>query len=253
MNQTKADVINSAFEDLRISGLTTSPTADENEGALFRLEEFMHDLHSQNVRTDYNFEEDPNTASLSLLRPDCMRMAHLNLAMILVPSYNKIIPPELKLQANGSLARVSATSAKFALRKVRAPRRSARGGGNTLRFNRWQRYMPDLAETPSTAATNYMNGGQINDYTQDFSSYLYKDEIITSYQIAHTRDMTLVKSSNNGQVISYTMEAHLRSTLSNTGYQWIKILVETSDGRRDTLKVNFQLVIDSDRELIIGT
>lgn len=253
MHQTKGDIINSAFQDLRISGLTTDPTADENESALYRLEEFMTDLHSQNVRTDYNFEEEPNTASLSLLRPDCKRMAHLNLAMLLVPAYNKIIPPELKTQANGALSRVSATSAKFALRQVRAPRRSARGSGNTLRFNRWQRFMPDLAETPSTANTNYMNGGQINDYTEDFSSYLYKDEIITSYQIALTRDITLVKSSNSGQVIAYTIEAHLRSTLSNTGYQWIKILVETSEGRRDTLKVNFQLVIDSDRELTLGT
>ena len=55
----KIDIINSAYTKLRISGITVSPSAENIEKALIRLEEMMA-LFEPTLCVNYRFETTPN-------------------------------------------------------------------------------------------------------------------------------------------------------------------------------------------------
>jgi len=63
--KTKIELINAAFSELRISGITSGPSADDIELALEALEDMMRPLCDKYPTLGYNFEEvpDPNTLS----------------------------------------------------------------------------------------------------------------------------------------------------------------------------------------------
>ncbi len=223
---------------MRISGLTVTPTPADVGIALVRLEDMMDEFFGRGLCLGYNFEDSPQTTSPHGLARRYRHMAQTNLAMRVIPDFNKVVPQELSLQAKQSFSSVSGMVALDTLREVQAPRRMPRGSGNTLRYNRWQRFNRPAHFPINDCTTKDIITGDINDYKQGFESYL-EDETIASFTIEATTALRLVTSSNTDTIVSYRIEA-LNPATSGTG-QSVVITITTNSGRVHTHSIGFVL------------
>lgn len=236
----KTDVISGAYSQMRISGLTVEPTPEDLTLALSRLENMMSELeYGRNICTDYNFEATPNPDSDTNVPQFYWHMMETNLAIRLIPDFNKVVPQTLITQANAALSTASSISASQNVQEVIYPRRMPRGSGNTLRFNRWRRYQRQQKPAPNSCATNKMLLGEINAYQETFRAYLNDGESISSYTITVDPGLRLVSSANNDPIIDYTVEAVSNSAQGT--WQQVKIEITTSAGRKEVRLVNFDL------------
>ena len=136
----KIDIINGAYSQLRISGLTRQPEPEDLRLALVRLENMAQEFFSRNICTDYNFEDVPNEDSLSNVPAEFLHMFETNLGMRLAPDFNLQVNPVLLSQANQSLSNASARYGAARLRQTAYPARMPIGAGNTLRYRPSSRY-----------------------------------------------------------------------------------------------------------------
>jgi len=236
---TKADIVQGMYSQLRISGLTVDPTPEDTGLALIRLEDMMDEFFGRGLCLGYNFEDTPKTTSPHGLARKYRHMAQTNLALRVIPDFNKVVPQELSLQAKQSFSVVSGMVALDTLRSVQAPRRMARGSGNTLRYNRWQRFNRPAHLPDNDCTTKNIVTGDINDFNEDFTSYL-EGETIASFTIEATTALKVVSSSNTDTVISYRIEA-LNPATSGAG-QSVVLTVTTSTGRVHTHSIGFVVV-----------
>ena len=239
--QLKVDVINGAYSQIKISGITVKPTPEEVELALSRLESMMHEFASRNIDVGYNFEESPDPSSLTNADPSAFYMMQSNLAVRLVSDYGKNAPPTLVSGAISSLSSVSSSSARRFVKEVSYPNRMARGSGNTLRYNRWARFYRDPPEAPSETNTNVLNLGDVNSYTESFSQYLNEGENIDSYIITSDIELTISNDSNTNTAINYTVTVDDSLTTTTTGFQRVVIQITTTDSRVTSRQINFKI------------
>ncbi len=235
----KGDIVAEAYAELRISGLTVQPGAEEFSYGLSRLEQMMFELSNRNICNGYNFEQNPDGATESGLDIADDYMAAVNLAIRLIPSFNKQVPAELKMQASQALSNAAGRTLTNTVRMVQYPRRMARGSGSTLRFNRWQRFYREQALPDNNCATNRMIVGEINDFQESFEAYL-DGETITAAVVTATSGLTLLSDSESGGVVSYRVEAN--SNISTTGnFQWVNFQITTNTGRVELRQVSFEV------------
>lgn len=238
----KVDVIKDAYSKMRISGITVNPTPADLELALTRYENMMAEWLSKNVLVNYNFEEnpDPNTVN-NVIRSyqDCMSS---NLAVRLVPDFNKDVPPTLMTQASSSYSSMSGRVAMERLNGVAYPTRQARGSGNTLRYNRWARFYREFNAGRNNSAQQTMFIGDVNDYVEHFESYLNEGETIASYDIVADPALTLVSDSNDDSNVNYRIQAGQPTGDNQTLSQLVTIIVTTTDGRVETRQILFEIV-----------
>lgn len=237
---TKIDIINGAYTQLRISGLTVDPTPEDLELALDRLEDMMAELTARNICTHYAFELTPDPNTDTQVDRKYNQMMKTNLALRLV-DFGKAIPPELFAQATQSLSTASSISSSENAQEVQYPVRMPRGSGNSRRNNRWRRFQNPSQLPPNECATNKMLQTEVNDYQEDFSAYL-GTESITSYTMVVDPGLTLVSSSNDTPLINYRIQAGDQNTQGI--WQQVKITITTSSGRKEIRLINFE--IDSD-------
>ena len=86
---TKGEVINDAYSQMRISGLTVTPSPELQSKALSRLEAFMGELEINNVCLEYNFTQVPDPSDETGVIQPFFLMMSTNLAVRLVPDFNK--------------------------------------------------------------------------------------------------------------------------------------------------------------------
>lgn len=239
----KIDTIADAYSQMRISGLTVNPTPEDLEVALSRLEDMMAEIFVRNIDVGYNFEDEPDPNSLTNTPRYARQMMATNLAVRLVPDFNKTVPEVLIRKASASMSTVSGVSARKFLEETPYPRRQARGSGNTLRYNRWQRFYRNPPSAPSKSSTNFLNAGEVNDYTESYFSYLNQDELISSYSISSDPDLTISDDSNTDEDISYRVTVSSNPDSTTTGFQSVYIDMETSDGRKESRQINFQIKV----------
>lgn len=236
---TKADIINNAYNRLRISGLTVQPTPEDIEVALQRLENMMAMLKSRNICAGYIFEEQPDPNSPTGVGIQFSDMMESNLAIRLAPDFGKEVPGALAAAAQASLATASGVSALNNIREIPYPSRQPRGAGNAYRYNRFSRFFPPTAEPPLGCATNVILLGDIQDYYEDFSAYLSNGEAISSFTITADDGLSLQASANNDPRIDYRIRADNNSTQGT--YQQIKIVITTDSGRVETRLIDFDV------------
>jgi len=234
----KVDVINDAYSQLRISGLTTDPNPEELETALSRLESMMAEWSSRNICSHYNFEDQPDPNSITNLSLAYLQATSTNLATRLIPDFNITPSPVLLKQATQSLSGVSSLAARERLREVNYPVRQPRGSGSTLRYNRWQRFYRQPAEADNRCTTIYMKVGDINDFTEHFDDYLNKQEFIDTYTIDSSSGLTLSNDSNTETDVLYRIEA---KNNTSGGYQTVSIEILTTNGRVTQRLVQFEV------------
>lgn len=230
----KVDIISGAYSQMRISGLTIDPTPDDLETALIRLEDMAAEFASRNMSAGYILENQPDPNSWIGI-PRAFKQAYeTNLAVRLIPDFNKQVPPELLMQARQSASNLAARSALQ--RETPYPRRMARGSGNTLRFYRWDRFY--RTGRPEPATTNKLRVGDINQYFEDWSDYLADFEYIDSFVITPDNGLEVTDSSINNTRIDYTVSAPDNDSTSAT---FIDIQITTSNGRIDKRRIHFDV------------
>lgn len=239
MAQLKVDIITKAYSKLRISGLTVIPNPSDLELALGELETMMAELATRSIEVGYNFEEEPDPNSDLNVPREFWNMMYCNLAIRLVPDFNKQTAPELMGQAVQSLSQASAVCARNKIRQVPYPARQPVGSGNRI-FWRWQRFYADQPGLPpNVPATLYIMQGETNDFEESFAAYLRTDEFISLFEVTADNGLTVVSSSLLDGVITYRLTAP--TDLDATIWQQVKIKVTTTEGRVEIRIINFQV------------
>jgi hypothetical protein len=242
MQITKGDIVNEAFEEIRISGLTIKATPDEIERGLFKLESLAAELESRNVLAGYNFTEYPDAADDSGLHLSARQAFVTNLATRMVTSFGKEMPSVLAVQALQSLSTLSGSVAL--LRQVQAPSRMPRGSGNTLRYNRWQRYNVPVEQAPLGSSTKVLRIGNVNDYFAEWDAYLSTGEDLESYVLVASKGVEVLSESLSTPRVNFRLRGEQVSS-TNDGltaiFATVSITVTTTNGRVDTKVINFRL------------
>ena len=242
MGQLKVDTIQDAYSQLRISGLTVNPTPSDLETALVRLENMMAEFSCRNICTNYNAEDVPDPNSVTNVEKYAWQMMATNLAIRLIPDFNKDVPPALMALAGASLGSVSAMSAKAGLTDVPYPGRMPRGSGSTLRFNRWQRFYRTQESAPTSCSTKNIRYEEVADMVEHFAAYLDAAEVIQSYTLEPSDYITIQTDSNTATDVNYRV--YVPSTSNNLGsYQRVKITVTTNLGRVEVRYQDFNIEV----------
>ena len=236
----KGDIINDAYSQMRISGLTTNPVPEELETALSRVENMAHEWFARNICAGYQFEDepDPNT-------PHNVDRAHwhafsTNLAIRLIPDFNKEVHQVLYSQAASSLCTLSNVSARNLMKQVQYPRRQPIGGANSLRWSRWLRWYRPAAEAPQTCATVKMQIDEINDFTESFADYLQTGEDVSSYVLEATDGISVNAESLATPIVSYTIQA-VGGGDDIESVDAVQITATTSNGRVEIRTIYFEV------------
>jgi hypothetical protein len=236
---TKIDVINDAYSQLRISGLTVEPTPEDTSLALNALESMMAEYFSRNICVGYIFEDLPDPNSLTGVELRFKSMMSANLAMRIAADFGKQLPASLTALASAGLSTASQASAIKNIQHTNYPARMPRGSGNATRYDRFNRYYPPTIDVPPDCDTHRIIIGDINDYYEDFSAYLKDGEAISSFTITADAGLTLQASANEDPRITYRVEAVSNATQGN--YQQVKIVITTDDGRVNTRLIDFDV------------
>ncbi len=238
---TKADIINGAYSQLRISGLTVDPTSEDIRVALRRLESMMGELeYSRNICVGYNFEVTPDINSVTNVILPYWPMMEANLALRLIPDFNKPVPQTLLDQASQTMEAASAAYASRSVREVQYPDRQPIGSGTQYRYSRFQRFYHVDQLPPNECATNSIVIDDVNDYVESWRAYLDASEDIASFTTTVDPGLTLVSSTNNTPVINYTIQAN--SIPQSGQWQQVKFVITTTNNRVDTRFVNFEIL-----------
>jgi len=236
----KGDFINEAYSQMRISGLTVNPTSEDLEVALMRLENMMAELSGRSICVGYSFEDDPDPNSLHNVNREFWHGIATNLAIRLIPDFNKEVPPTLHMQANQSLSNMSGRTAL--IRQVNYPSRQPRGAGNTLRWGRWARFYHPQPGAPLECATVTIAIDDINDFVEHFDAYLRDAETIQSYTISADTGLNIISDSLASPDVLYRIEAVGNADATTNIFQQVTIIATTSTGRIETRRINFQIV-----------
>ena len=174
---TKNDVIQDAYSRIRISGITIDPSANDVSTALDRLESMMSEL---SFCVGYNFEETPDLNSLTKVDRKYRGMMQANLAIRLIPDFNKEVPPILYSLASALLSSASSKVAAENIRQVQPSSRMPVGSGRRSRYQHFEK----PASLPShDCAGHAMSLNEVNDYTESFTSYLDPEEVVSSFTV----------------------------------------------------------------------
>lgn len=240
----KIDLINDAYEEMRISGLTVSATPEDNVLALRRLEGLANELFKRNVCIGFNFEDTPDINSSSGIGPEYSYSIACILASRLLSAFGKStgdkVDPLLLSNASAQLSFLHASTATP--RQTQYPRRQSIGSGNSLRAFRFNRFYRKQPEAPNTCSTNRMVVGGIDDFIEHFDSWLIDPEEISSYTIEADTGLTIVSDSNETPDINYRIQAVGNNPTKSDSLLQVKIVVTSDNGRIEPRLIDFELI-----------
>lgn len=237
----KIDLIIDAYSQLRISGITVQATPSDLEVALLRLENmFAEWQEGRNICVGFNFEHEPDPNSVSGIKRAYWHTASTNLAVRLIPDFNKQIPIELMMQAGQSFSTMSGAVASARLNQVSYPSRMPVGSGNELKYNRWQRFYKLSNDGTNTCNITNMFKDDVNDFEEHFDAYLEDGETIASYSIVADAGLEIVSDSNTDEDILYRLKAKGSDDGGSTVRQ-VTIIITTSNGRVETRYALYQI------------
>lgn len=240
-DNTKGDIINLAYSQLRIGGITTSPTAFDYATALDRLEDMASEYPF--CATGYFFEDEPAMATPHNVPRRLWQGFKACLAVRLMPDFGRGMKPDqlLMKQANAGLSAISAYVAK--IQPVQYPVRMPTGSGS--RYPSDSRFFSEESVAPISCATKRMYIDDVQEFTESFAAYLRSGETISSFVITADTGLTVSGDAINGSGIDFTITATGSSETGGDPLLELKIVITTSDSRKNTRILNFEL-LDSD-------
>jgi hypothetical protein len=191
MTILKVDIINQAYEDLRISGITVEPTPEEHTRALKRLEDMAAEWEAASYRLGYALEDDPDPNTEAGI--DRMHMTAFTqaLAVRLIPAFNIKVPPELHRQASAAVSRMASTV--FTPGRMHWSTRHPIGSGNHWNGARYRRFYPPVCAGPEYPKTTLRHDEQV--YGIRWNSVLAGEIITASTWTADSGALTIVDGS----------------------------------------------------------
>lgn len=234
---TKGEIVNDAYSQLRISGITVDATPEDIALAVDRLDDMMSEFFGRNMCLNYEFEENPSPTTFHGVDRQHHLMMASNLAMTLLQDFGKDAPMALRGTARSTYDTSSAVSAVAKIRQVQYPSRMPRGSG-IRRFNRWRRFHP-ANNPPVTSCFNFkMFLGDVKDIVEPFIAYL-EGETIASYTISTSAGLTISNDTNLGDTLTYRVTAASGSSVQTK--QTITVVITTSTGRITTKERTVEL------------
>lgn len=236
----KIDIINDAYSQLRINGLTSNPNTQELELALIRLEDMAAEWEAQNIIVGYNFQQEPDPNEDSGVQPAFKLAFSRSLAMALIADYNKQVPQQLSISARGSFSSLVAASSMARLKECQYPNRMPIGSGNR-NYTRWARFFRQI-QVPNTTQSNNIFIGDVNDFVFNFDSTFKDNEHIDSFDLQLDTGLQLESSSMDDDLnsIMYRVKA-VSGNEHNTSSSQVTVIVTTNEGRVLTQRMFFTL------------
>ena len=239
--QLKSDLINDAYTEMRISGLTSVPGKEDLAWALKRLEGMANRWREKNIRVDYNFEDQPDPASPTNIPAKFQDAYMYGLAFVLIGAFGKTMhPASMALKRTTYSDMASATSV---VRPCLPSERQPIGSGTTLKWgNEWQRFYRTQGDAPNSAATNLKFIGDIDNFVEHFDAYLDDGEAIASFTIEADTGLTILSSAISNNDVDYQLRFDGASNNFNTDQNLqVKIVMTTDAGRVETRIIYFAL------------
>lgn len=232
----KGDIVNGAYSQLRISGLTVDPSPEDVVTALYRLESMAAEWEdSRNICIGYLFDDEPDPAQDAGVRNSAKYALETNLAIRLVPDFNKDVPQVLYAQASQSISTLSGSVIN--VRQTQYPRTMPRGSGNT-RYQQWNRFHQPAQRAPLDCSTQQLPINSLYQYDIDFTDALADGESIASYTLE------VQKPSGSATVVSQTLASPVITLTirgDQTGYVTVLISITTSTGRPDSRQLDINV------------
>lgn len=238
MTVTKGDIVSGAYAQLRISGLTINASNEDVIAALDVLEDMAAEFEESSICLNWVFEDNPDPSTESGVQRSFIGSLKSILAWRMAQFFGKQIPPSLEVLQRKSMSLLSARTAK--VRQTQYPRTMPRGSGNTLRYNRWQRFYRQPERAPISCATHTITYGGILDFSEDFNYWL-NGEAVQSFTITPTGHLTIQSSSESSGVISYRVKCDDRAD----EYEFLEVEITSDTGRIQTFRIDFNTVEDT--------
>lgn len=233
---TKADIINDAYSQLRISGLTKQATPEDLVLALDRLENMAQEFEARNICVGYNFEDAPDINSLHNMERKFWYPYQICLATRLLTDFGKPIPPELFAAQKAAYSFLSSQTAP--IRATPYPSRQPMGAKTRFCL---QRFYSQEVTAPLGCATNIMYIGDVDNFTEHFDAWLDDGETISSFTIEADTGITINSSSNTDEDVTYNITATGTDGTTTDNLLQVKIVATTSASRIQTRIINFTL------------
>lgn len=232
----KIDIINEAYKEIRISGLTRQPSPKELEYALIKLDSMASEWQDvRNICVNYNIENDPDPNSEAGIKEGYRQTFATNLAMRVISAFGKVASPYLMGQASQSFSGLSTATA--IVRETQYPERQPIGSGNSMRYSRWHRFYQKNPLAPIDCETQQITQGEISNYQLNLIDYLDDGETVDSYSFETSSKISVTEDDFSGLIWSYQAQA-----ASNAGrLQRILFTVVTDLGRKQTFTINFNV------------
>lgn len=228
----KIDLINDAYSQLLISGITSTPSPEDINLALMRLEGMAAEYQGRGMCGGYNFTDEPDANDESGIPLEFRQAYSAPLALRLV-DFGKVVPQELAAQASQSVANLSART--FKIRPVLPPSTMPLGSGNTRSTRQWNRFYPEVVQAPLDCETNIMRVNDVDDFSESWNEYLNDGETIDSYTVVVTTGLTISNEVLSSPDINYRIKA------DTVGFQGVEFTILTSDGRVDVRTIDFEV------------
>lgn len=235
---TKNDIALSAFNELRISGLTTKPTPEEVTSAIIKLDNMVLSWQNKGICLSYIRSEgfsdvDPNQDSG--LNDTSAYAVSLNLAKALAPSYGKSLNMGTLAEARVSYLGLFSSDIEQREKDPYQPTGSGHsfGYGYDDRF----RFQGQEDNAPENCQTIDIKVGEVDFYPIDFNPYLNEVEgdAIASYTVNDGQGVKILNSSESDGVVTLEAEG------LTVGLAPIKITLTTSIGRVNPETINFNV------------
>lgn len=232
----KVDLINGAYSQLRISGITIIPSPVNMRTGLNRLESIVAELVARNVKIPYNFEEEPDLNSPHNLERKYWDAIEVFLASRLAPDFGKEIPMLLLARLKGAISFLYGVTAQVS----RTPYPSRMPKGKRQR-NFTKKFFEVVDSVPNIPETIIMYIEDQRSFVESFLQVLNDGEIISSFTIEVGNELTINSSSNTDSAISYNITATGTSD-KKICYPKLKIKIVTDNNQVITRIINFELL-----------
>lgn len=235
----KIDIVLAAYEELRISGLTSSPNPSEITTAVRRLDNMILGWKNKNLCVNYNksasySDIDPNQDS-GLNDTDMFAVA-ANLAKNLCASFGKICAQQTLVDAKDGYDNLFSVVVPERESNPYLPKGTGRAFGNT--FASKYKFQDDEKNAPDNCSTLDLKVGEIDFFPIDFNYYLDDGDTIGSFTIDDGQGVSILSSSELEGVITIEAEG------LTEGYAPIKITItSTPSGRVNPQTVNFNVTL----------
>jgi len=240
---TKVDIINNAYSQLRISGLTVNPTNEDLEVALDRLESMAAEFEDRNICVNYAFEDTPDLNTPHNIERKFWYSLESLLALRLMPDFGKGQQPDPLLisAAQTGYSFLSANTAK--LREIQHPARQPVGSKNRWARPTFGKFYQPVAEAPISCKTITMYIDDVEDFVEHYDAWLNDGEVISSYTIEADTGLTVSGDtiSDSETDIEYTVTATGIDDSTDSPLLRIKIVVTSDASRILTRIINFEL------------